>query len=137
MGTYDYENLDLMFLGSENYGFLYSFRNKQYFVRGCTYWTDFPTDLNIPSETDKVWTIFLSRTSEVRRMVVFCNEVEILNMVMSESNCKYKKWEEQWIQRDVTRIGFSQYDKASDYYRIGENYFIFSSQPLDTWASGH
>ena len=70
-------------------------------------YTDFPTVL--PAAKDKVWRITLTRTSGIR-LVIHCNEVEVLNILMSNSTCDWS--------RHIERIRFSPYDTASDYYRV-------------------
>jgi hypothetical protein len=89
----------------------------QYMLEGCTELidTNFPKDL--PTATDKVWRITKTRTSGIR-LVIHCNEVEVLNFLISDSTCsEHFSWGlEEWSE-NVTRIEFSSYDEASDYYR--------------------
>ena len=75
--------------------------------------TNFPTEL--PTETDKVWRISLTRTSGIR-LVIHCNEVEVLSILLSDSTCTSSSWNSVW-SRDVEEIKFSISDSASDYYR--------------------
>ena len=91
----------------------------QYQIVWCTALTDFPTEL--PSETEKVWTIALAKASEGTRVVVNCNNKEVLNMVLSDATCSSdKSWRKNW-DRNVERIVFSSCcDTASDYYRLGK-----------------
>ena len=81
----------------------------------------FETDL--PSGTDKIWKITLTRKSEVRLML-HCNDKEVLNVVISDT-CDDDGWREKWIgdvdgNVDVEKINFPPYDKASEYYRPGK-----------------
>ena len=87
----------------------------QYRILYCnTSWTNFPTDL--PTATDKVWRVTLTRTSGIR-LVIHCNEVEVLNILTSESSCSYSDWSKHW-SRKVAKIYFNtDNDTASDYYR--------------------
>ena len=78
--------------------------------------TRFPTDL--PSETDKVWTITKSSVSGAPRLVIHCNGKEVLNVVMSDSTCGDYKWSTHWTQ-DVDQLEFDSSEIASDYYRPG------------------
>ena len=79
--------------------------------------TYFPS--NLPSEVDKIWRITLDRTAGIRLMI-HCNGVEVVNILMSDSTCGYRRWREWW-SRDVEFIYFdSYYDSASDYYRAGQ-----------------
>ena len=93
---------------------LYFSSTPQYKLKDCTSWTKFPTAL--PTDTYKVWKISLTRTSGIR-LVINCNEVEVLNVLLSESTCSVSWWNTGW-SRDVEKISFSSYsDTASDYYR--------------------
>ena len=74
-----------------------------------------PTE--IPSETDKVWKISLTGTSDERRVVVSCNSKEVLNVVLSDT-CRSSSWNSYW-SRGVGKIEFDSGDKASDFYRAG------------------
>ena len=89
----------------------------QYWLGGCTSYIDFPTAL--PSETDKVWTITLIRSSGTPRVVIHCNNKEVLNVVLSDSTCSRSDWRDYW-SKDVEWIQFAR-DSASDYYRAGKN----------------
>ena len=78
---------------------------------------DFLTDL--PTEKEKVWKISLTRTSGIR-LVIHCNNKEVLNFVFSDSTCSYVnnfnlRWNAYWT-RDVRYISFDTYDSASNYY---------------------
>ena len=101
-----------------------------YFTSPPKYWigscsasqTNFPTAL--PTETDKIWTVKLSKTSGTVSIVIYCNNKEVLNVVLSDTTCSQSDWSEDW-RRDVDKIEFSsKYDNASDYYRPG-NYMMF------------
>ena len=89
----------------------------RYYLRYCTSNSaDLPTDL--PTETDKIWTIILSRTSDVR-LTIYCNNKEVLNVLMSAATCSDNEWSEMW-SRDVGKIEFiSTHDTSSDFYRPG------------------
>ena len=91
---------------------------KYWLVYCSTSWTKFLTAL--PSETDKVWTLTLSRTSGTVRLTISCNNEKVLNVVFSDTICGYDEWS-NW-KRDVEKIKFVF--TASDYYRPG-NYKRF------------
>ena len=78
--------------------------------------TNFPTDL--PSDTDKIWKLTLTRTSDVRLMI-HCNNKEVLNVVLSDTTCGYSAWSTTW-SKDVEKIKFVSSDTASDYYRASK-----------------
>ena len=77
----------------------------------------------IPTDTNKVWTITLTRTSDIS-LVIHCNEVEVLHFVLSDTTCNYElrwmgkvyKWSHFWY-KDIRYIRFDEDDTASDYYR--------------------
>ena len=97
---------------------LYFSSSPEYSISKCTSKTNFPTDL--PSEMDKFWTISLKRTSSEIRVVVNCNNEEVLNVVLSDTVCSESDWNTDW-SRDVEKIQFSPtVDTASDYYRAGK-----------------
>ena len=96
---------------------LYFWSSPKYWLYDCSNSsTNFPTDL--PSETDKVWTITLTRSSGERSVVVHCNDKEVLNVVFSNTTCSDSWWSTYW-SRDVEKIVFRISDKASDFFRPG------------------
>ena len=89
---------------------------RLYYCGSLTY--NFPTVL--PSETDKVWTITKSKVSDEIRVVIHCNDKEVLNVVLSDTTCSHSSWSESW-SKAVDEIYFSSaYNTASDYYRQGK-----------------
>ena len=94
--------------------YLYFSSTPQYAIGYCkTGWTNFPT--NLPPDSDKVWRVTLTRTSGIR-LVVHCNEVEVLNTLISDSTCGDSEWSTNW-SREVAKIKFRSSDTASDYYQ--------------------
>ena len=93
---------------------LYFTSTPQYWISFCsTAYTNFPT--NLPSSNNKVWRVTLTRTSGIR-LVVHCNEKEVLNTMMSDSTCDNSDWSTYW-SREVAKIKFYSSDTASDYYQ--------------------
>ena len=87
------------------------------FLCGSSY-TNLPTAL--PTETDKIWAITLTRTSGTVSVIIGCNNKEVLNVVLSDTTCSESGWSEKWGWA-VGKIEFSSYhDTASDYYRPGK-----------------
>ena len=94
--------------------------NPQYRLWHCiNSWTNFPNTL--PTETDKVWTITLSRIAG-DKLTIHCNDKEVLDIVLSSKTCNNGDWNNlNYWSRDVERIMFlSRHDTASDYYRPGK-----------------
>ena len=88
----------------------------RYYLNFCsTSWTDLPTAL--PTETDKIWTVTLSKTSGIK-LTINCNNKEVLNVVMSNTTCSDSRWSTFW-SRDMEMIQFGSSDTASDFYRPG------------------
>ena len=85
----------------------------QYELWYCTSKTNFSTAL--PTGTNKVWRISLIRTSGIR-LVIHCNDVEVLNLLLSDTTCSSSYWNGYW-SRDVEKIIFRSSDTASDFYR--------------------
>ena len=99
---------------------LYLWSPPQYQLHMCsTSSTQFPTE--VPSETDKVWTITKSSVSGAPQVVIHCNDKEVLNVV-SNTTCSNESWSTGWT-RDVDQLNFAHLaDSASDYYRPGMYY---------------
>ena len=86
------------------------FSTPQHYISNCRSYTNFPVSL--PTEVEKVWRITLNRNSGIR-FLIHCNNVEVLNFVMSYTCNSY------W-SRTVGKVSFNPYyDTASDYYRAG------------------
>ena len=85
--------------------------------------TDFPVSL--PTEVEKVWRITLNRNSGIR-LLIHCNNVEVVNILMSDSTCYYSSWSNYW-SRTVGKIWFYYpYSYiAADYYRAGQTGKLF------------
>ena len=97
---------------------LYFSSSPRYWLSYCSRsWANFLTPL--PSETDKVWTITLTRSSDTPSVVIHCNNKEVLNVVLSNSTCSYSDWRDYW-SKEVEEIVFMR-ETASDYYRAGKN----------------
>ena len=104
--------------------YLYFSSPPKYYLEWCSdSKTEFPIEL--PPETDKVWTIFHTRTSDETGIAVHCNNVEVLNVVISDTTCSDSDWNSIW-SKDVDYTHFYSFDTASDYYRPGKytNYTI-------------
>ena len=84
----------------------------QYYVGWCRDWTNLP--VTPPSAADKVWRITLTRAASVR-LVIHCNDVKVLNTLLSEATCRWSYWSKYW-SKEVTKIRFDVSDTASDYY---------------------
>ena len=108
------ERLAVLFSGVGE--FWVNFRSTpQYLIGHCTQHTDFPTAL--PAATDKVWKITVTRNSVIR-VVIHCNDQEVVNIPLSDSTCSKSIWSTTW-SKTIAKIEFQSSDKASDYYRAG------------------
>ena len=58
--------------------------------------------------------------------MVHCNEVEVLNTLISDSTCdnSYLNWSTNW-SREVAKIEFPSDDRASDYYQPQQGSCVF------------
>lgn len=118
------EEVKLLFSDAEEYnagGLLLSFTSPpRYYLNDCTeFRTDFPTAL--PSETEKMWTIILKRSSDIK-LTISCNDKIVLSMELTDTICTHSRIT-NW-SRDVDKIEFRSSDTASDYYRPGRSIFI-------------
>ena len=90
----------------------------QYALGRCASYNNFPVSL--PVATQKNWTITYN-TAELS-VAIHCNGVQVLNLLISDSECAYSDWRTYW-ERKPTQIVFSSYfDTASKSY-------CFSSHP--------
>ena len=92
----------------------------EYFIIYCTNpWTNFPVSL--PTDVEKVWRITLNRNSGIR-LLIHCNNVEVLNFPMSDSTCSNSDWSTYWSRTVGNFLFWSpSSDTASDCYRAGQS----------------
>ena len=117
-----YGRVDVYFYSAEGdragaVGLYFTTTALQYQLGWCSAsYTNLP--VTPPSADDKVWRITLTRTTGVR-VVIHCNDVEVLNTLISQATCSDSEWNTYW-NRDVTKIKFYSWDRASDFYRAGD-----------------
>ena len=87
-----------------------------YSLNWCGERVDFSS--NLPTDMSKTWRVTLSKTSDIR-MQIHCNEVEMVNFVISSNSCSNETWSTFW-NRDIAMIRFNSEDTASKYYRINQ-----------------
>ena len=114
------------FLGKDGYNAgavtIYFTTEIVYMIGGCSkYFTPFSETL--PIETEKTWTITYNYMD--KRVVLHCNEVQVLNVLLSDIVCAYisldqSKWRNYW-ENKPTQIKFLSYDTASDTYCMSSN----------------
>ena len=96
--------------------------STEYFIRYCMHGTNFAVSL--PTEVEKVWRISLNRNSGIR-LLIHCNNVEVLNILMSDSTCSDSSWSTYWgtyWSRTVGKFRLRPiFNSASDYYRAGQS----------------
>ena len=113
------EAVNVAFFGAQNEqsgGLYFYFRSPPvYYLPFCsTPFREFPVPL--PSATDKVWMITLTRTSTENRIVLHCYDVEVLNVLIDAATCSHDiRWGSYYL-RDVKKIMFVSTDTASDSY---------------------
>ena len=86
-----------------------------YLIPYCIAHADFP--IEFPPATEKIWRITVAKNSGIR-LVIQCNDVEVLNFLMTDSTCINPDWDwDQYWSRDVVKITFpALHDTASDFY---------------------
>ena len=91
------------------------FSSMQYSLVDCLYeYTGYDFQNTPTTDDNKVWRITLAKTSDTRRFVIHCNEVEVLNVQLSDNFCEERS---SYWNRDVTMIEFSVHDTASSLYK--------------------
>ena len=86
----------------------------KYAISFCT--PDYSPFLSsLPSDVNKTWKI-TKFPGPSPRITVHCNEVEVVDIIMSDETCTLSSWSEQW-SKEVEQIQFNpSFDTASDYY---------------------
>ena len=111
-------NLHFHTLRGDNAGGIeiYLSSTPQYFLKDCSLSrTNFQN--NIPSGEDSIWRITKTNTSENIRLQIHCNDVKVVDIMLSETVCTEKsKWSTYW-GRHAGKIAFSPADTASQSYR--------------------
>ena len=104
--------------GEEAGAVRFFFSSPPQYLLCSTSWTNFPTAL--PTETDKIWTVTLTKHLFVRHVVITCNDKKVVKVVMSDGGkCNNWYWGKFW-EKNVEKIYFnSTSDTGSDYYRQG------------------
>ena len=83
----------------------------KYAISFCT--PDYSPFLSaLPSDVNKTWKIAKFAGP---RITVHCNEVEVVDIIMSAQTCTHHLWSEKW-SKEVEQIEFGSLDTASDYY---------------------
>ena len=117
------EAVNVAFFGAKNEqaGGLYFYLRSppDYWLTFCSKpFKEFPVPL--PSALEKVWKMTVIRTSTENRIVLHCNDVEVLNVLIDATTCSHeeglsKRWR-TYYSRDVKKIQFVSTDTASDSY---------------------
>ena len=76
--------------------------------------SDLPIPL--PAGSQKVWRITVGKSSDTRSVQIHCNNVEVLNVKISDSLCEVATWKSYWM-KDRVAIVFPSSDTASNFYR--------------------
>ena len=97
---------------------IYFNTQMQYLIGWCSLYVNFPVSL--PAAPDKTWTIEYNTAEQ--RVVYYCNGVQALNVLLSDSECtEDSDWRTTW-ERKPTQIQFdSTSDSASDSYCFSSN----------------
>ena len=86
----------------------------RYLFDGCfTNYVDISA--NLPDTTNKVWRITFTKDAGTR-LVIHCNDIEILDTTASDSVCDHPNWK-SFFDREMVEIHFVSGDKATDKYR--------------------
>ena len=84
----------------------------EYHIGWCREYTSLP--VSPPTNADKRWRIRYNPAE--KRVLCYCNEVEVLNLVLSDSVCnKHSEWR-IYYERNPTQAKFLSDDTASDQY---------------------
>ena len=80
---------------------------------------EIPGSSKIPKDGNMIWKITLSVTDEGARILLHCNDVEVLNILTSDSECQDSNWKNFWTSSmNVVMLVFETDDTASDFYSL-------------------
>ena len=99
--------------------FLYFTSPPRYHLGYCSKsQIDFYPGEESATDSDNIWTITLKKTSYGdRNVVIQYNNVEVVNVVLSDEKCDNGDWREYW-SKDIAEIRFSIADTASDFFQL-------------------
>ena len=116
-------------LGSDDYTYLKTYDAHGNYAGGVLIW--FPSSVryrfdgcflnnvdfsaNLPATTNKVWRITITKDAGTR-LVIHCNDIEMLGITASDSVCDDPNWR-TYYDRDMVKMYFDSNDKATDKYR--------------------
>ena len=112
------DRIEMFFLSAEDNwagGFNIDYSTSSYYFKWCT---PSPIDFPVALPTAKVWIwrINLKRTP-VLTIIIYCNDVLVLERVMSDDTCSWSSSKRDTWGRRVEKIYFGYTDTASNYYR--------------------
>ena len=88
-----------------------------YNIDVCDYYT--PFSVSLPTETEKTWTITYNYTD--KRVVYYCNGVQVLNFALSDSVCtEMNNWRTFW-DRKPTQIKLYVTSEEPESYCMSSN----------------
>ena len=97
--------------------YIYFYSQIKYKLRGCSSSVSFST---LPTERQKTWIIRYDYTKQ--RVVINCNEVEVVNVLLSDGVCDdYPTTWRNYREKPTTQIQFYSTDAASYSYCISGN----------------
>ena len=101
----------------------------QYWIQYCysSSKTNFPTDL--PVARVKIWRITLTKTFGIR-LQIHCNNVEVLNILLSDTTCGRSDWSIYW-NRKIWKMRFT----TSDVFTAADSYRLVSSTGEFLWTA--
>ena len=90
------------------------FSSVSYQFNGC-FTTYVAFSANLPDTTNKVWRITFTKDAGTR-LVIHCNDIEMLDITASDSVCDYPDWK-LYYGRKMVKLNFYGLDTATDKYR--------------------
>lgn len=77
-----------------------------YMMYYCIHTAPFPVD--IPTDSEKIWTVVFKSETITATLQLFCNGVEVLNFVFSDAACTNIvadwRWDEHWLGLNVAEV---------------------------------
>ena len=93
----------------------------QYILGSCNGSPDtIPSNHPIPADREKIWRIrihYMAGWFNRIQVDIYCNDVKMANIVLSDRTCNPTGWHQLRIWRDVVKVQFKE-ENASAYYRL-------------------
>ena len=90
---------------------------KSYQLVGCQKERFNKFSENMPTEVEKLWSIFVN-TGAQPSFKVQVNGVEVINLLLTDDTCTMEGWRDSWTVK-ITHLAFHSFGRLFDGYHLG------------------